>query len=102
MTNWTENVIVAVRHSKEPKHIEQVKMMKYNGGGKPLSDAKFLSKQNVVSLLANRIPVITAANPPSGGWETAEVRLIHIDGVAYLRTEPDDIEEDNLGELPEF
>jgi hypothetical protein len=77
-------VIVAVNYSKIKKHIENVKGM---AGG-------IFSRQDVANLLESGKKIITALG--------AEVSIVNVKGIKYIRTDKNSIEEDNLGELPTF
>ena len=80
----TDLVIVAVNYSEINKHIEHVKGM----GG------LIFSRQKVVSLLESGKKITTALG--------AEVSIVNVKGIKYIRTDKNSIEKDNLGELPTF
>ena len=80
----TDFVIVAVNYSEINKHIERVK----GSGG------LIFSRQEVVRLLKNGKKITTVRG--------AEVSIVNVKGIEYIRTDKNSIEEDNLGELPTF
>lgn len=64
-----------------------------------------LSKDEVVNKIENNYKVVTLLKKDdgSGNWIIgAEVLVSVIDGQKYIKTEPNDKKEDNLGELPEY
>jgi hypothetical protein len=73
-----------VNYSKIKKHIENVKGM----------SGHIFSRQYVVSLLDSGKKITTALG--------AEVSIVIVKGIKYIRTDKNSIEEDNLGELPTF
>jgi DNA-binding LytR/AlgR family response regulator len=77
-------VIKAVNYSKIKKHIENVKGVA----------GEIFSRQEVVSLLKSGKKITTV--------QGAEVSIINVKGIEYIRTDKNSIEEDNLGELPTF
>ena len=77
-------VIKAVNYSKIKKHIEKVKGMA----------GELFSRQEVVRLLKSGKKITTVRG--------AEVSIVNVKGIEYIRTDKNSIEEDNLGELPTF
>jgi DNA-binding LytR/AlgR family response regulator len=77
-------VIKAVNYSRIKKHIENVKGMA----------GEIFSRQEVVSLLNSGKKITTVLG--------AEVSIVNVKGIEYIRTDKNSIEEDNLGELPTF
>ncbi|MBP7068890.1 MAG: DUF3892 domain-containing protein [Methanothrix sp.] len=80
----TDLVIIAVNYNKIKKHIENVK----GSGG------LIFSRQEVVNLLKSGKKITTV--------QGAEVSIVNVHGIEYIRTDKNSIEEDNLGELPTF
>lgn len=87
--------IVGVRYN--PRHIiSQVRILQ---GGQLFEKSKSL----VILDFASGYLIKTAFRGKDGQWhEGAAVQKFVKNGYPYLKTCPNDIDEDNLGELPEF
>src|SRR3989338_5249854 len=80
---WVTNVIVAVHYSKERKHIESVKIMKYTGSS--LVPDKVYLREGIIRAIKQKTPIITATQE-AGVWKIgAEVIIAVINGVEYLK-----------------
>lgn len=101
MSKWADYVIAAVRFKKEKKHIEQVKL--YPDLGEQLGTEQTKSRQEVVQLIEAGTTFKTVYKNESGKWSKGDdVGIVLIRGSKFIRTDGNSIEEDNLGELPEY
>lgn len=97
---WADYVITAVKFKTEKRHIEQVKIMEDNG--EQLLAEQITSRQEIVSAIGRGVSFVTAY-PKDGKWQRGDnVEVVIINNTQFIRTDGDRIEEDNLGELPEF
>jgi len=100
MTKWADYVITSVKFKEEKRHIKEVKIREDSGD--KLINEKIVPREEIVRLLENEYDVATAYNE-GGKWQKGdEVGIVEIRGTKFIRTDGNSIEEDNLGELPEF
>ena len=98
---WADNVIVAVRYSQDPKHIDCVRVRQYNGAS--LSAPFVWTKDQVVSKIEDGHKTFCTAYEWDGPLHRgADVEVISVNSVKYIRTDKDQIAADNLGQLPKF
>lgn len=101
--------IVAVCHSGKPRRIVEVKVRKSvpaapNGPDLLLGEAHELrmNRAEVFYWMGLGARFYTFTYAGTIAVKGAEVVPVLVDGEKYLRTVPDAVAEDNLGELPEF
>lgn len=88
--------ITEVCYSRDPAYIYSVRIY-YNARGPYSASTKL--KNEVVDLINRGYVIYTEVN----GRQGARVRTFrHPNGNYYLRTDPDNRPEDNLGSLPRF
>lgn len=92
--------ITAIKFSNDNTHISQVLIHKPHGEGR-MYKGEIYTKNQVVRLLEQGYKVETANyNYKKGNWIIgANVGIVSVDSKKYLRTDPDSIESDNLGNL---
>ena len=91
--------ILAVRYETERRHISHVKAQGGTVFGVLESlPCETLTKSEILSQIDRGDQVYTMVENNIG----AKVIWRKINGTRYLKTVPNDIEEDNLGELPTF
>ena len=101
MTKWADYAITSVKFKKEKRHIEQVKIRE--DGGEKLGSEQIVFRSKVVSLLDSGKTIVTAYKNNLNKWQRGDdVSVVEIRGIKFIRTDGNNIEEDNLGELPEF
>lgn len=101
MAKWADYGISAVRYDKERKHIQKVKVHEDNGDtfGQPSEE----TRSAVVSSIESGKTYVTILTSTDKKWTKGEdVHIVTIEKKKYLRTDANETEEDNLGELPEF
>ena len=100
MTKWADYVITAVKFKKEKRHIEQVQIWTDNG---ELANEQTTTRSEVVRLLENGSTVVTAYKNNINKWNRGDdINIVEVRGNKFIRTDGNSIEEDNLGNLPEF
>lgn len=93
--------ISAVKYDPDGGKIDSVRIHQITDKG--LADRDTWSRERVVSALRQETSIITVVKNAKGDWEKgAKVDIISVKGVDYIRTDANDIEADNLGELPVF
>jgi len=101
MVKWADYVIVGVQFRKEKKHIENLKVMEDLGD--KLGNAQIQTRQEVVTFIERNKKFVTAYKKDSNNWKKGdEIQIVVINNIKFLRTDGDNIAEDNLSELPEF
>ena len=93
-------LITAVRFKKEKRHIELVKIWKDESN--QVSNPQTVPRSSIVSAIERGTSFMTAYDKGGRWWRGAAVETVLINGTKFIRTDQDRIEEDNLGELPEF
>ena len=93
--------IYAVRYEKEKRHISQVNARIDPGTG-TLESIRFFWKSEILSQIDNGYIVKTMVKSGEDYIEGAKVIACTINGKRFLKTVANDIEEDNLGGLPNF
>ena len=104
-TKWADYVIVAVRYNESLKnhrrHIDQVEVKSHNG--QVFGASQYFRREMVVSQIESwKRTFVTARKLPTGWVEGADVDVIDVGGVKYIRTDNNHTTSDNLGNLPEF
>ena len=92
--------IYAVHYDEEKRHITKVKAQISTGG--PWEPMQILTKSKVVEKVDADWIVMTSIKKDNGELAHADVIAPTIKGKRYIKTVPNEIEEDNLGELPTF
>ncbi|MEC4036914.1 DUF3892 domain-containing protein [Myroides odoratimimus] len=92
--------ITAIKYSNDYTHISQVLIHSSNEKGR-LNKGKICNKNQIIELL-EKGSIIETANYDyeDGYWKIgANVGIVTVDSKKYLRSDPDSIESDNLGNL---
>ena len=98
MIKWADYLITAVRYDGNKEYITKVKISEDNDEDKlnfQIQDRTF-----VVELLKNKKNIITA--PKNKDNKLTKGEKVNIYNTKWIRTNPNNEEKDNLGELPEF
>ena len=107
MDKWADWLISAVSYDEDENRIEKVEVHEdqVNRVG-PGSEAK---RGWVISQIASNKTFVTickvVVEKSSGKFEWhkgADVHVVEVEGDKYIRTDRNNIKEDNLGELPTF
>ena len=100
---WQKNVITAVHYDVNHKRIESFHVRQYSEG--KLSNPPVLyTRKQVLDLIDSGQKFVTATpGEKKGTWSLGEeVRAITSKSGRYLRTDNNQTEADNLGDLAEF
>lgn len=101
MRKWADYCISAVRYSDAPRHIIRAKV--HEDKGDTIGEAEEWTRLEIVKKIENGRTFVTIFKTENGKWRKGEdVHVIEIRGKKYIRTDKNEIEEDNLGSLPEF
>ena len=92
--------IYAVHYDTEKRHITKVKGQISTGG--TLGPLQVLTKAEILAKIDADWIVATVVKNDEGGDKLTDVIPCTINGKRYIKTVPNDTEEDNLGELPTF
>jgi len=99
MEKWADYCISAVNYSEDPKHIKEAKV--HQDEGDTIGPGKIWSRSQIVSSIESGHSFITILRSEDGKWKRGEdVHVIKVNGKKYIRTDKNEIEEDNLGDLP--
>jgi len=94
-------LIYAVRYDKERKFISHVKARVDSHG--VYVPKKEYTKADIINMINDDFVVQTRVHEYGNSYAIgADVVIQSLNGVDYIKTKPNDTEEDNLGELPIF
>lgn len=97
---WADYVITAVEYNRTRDRIETVEVREDNGD--KISGKLIWTRHDVIQHIAKRYTFVTAYKR-NGKWSKgASVEIFERNGEKFLRTEGNDTDVDNLGELPEL
>jgi hypothetical protein len=98
---WADYLISAVRYNAAETHIEKVQVREDEG--EKVGSPSTWERSKVVSNLEGGNTFVTITESSDGTWQRgAEVRIVTVREVKYIRTNADATEEDNLEDLPRF
>ena len=100
MSKWADYAIIAVRFKNEDSHIDQVKFLTDNGNS--LENVQITSREMIVQAIENNVSFVTAYQKENSWSRGDNVGIIRVNHQKFIRTDGNNIEADNLGELPEF
>lgn len=92
-------LISAVKYDQGRKHIEYLRVH-LPVGGIPGPAVRDVRRETVVDMIRREGKTVLTVYDDDGTWVDGAEVLVTAGG--FLRTSADDIQEDNLGELPEF
>lgn len=102
MVTWGDYAVTAVQYDEDGSQI--VKVKRYDVGEDQLSNGTEKWRSEVVAdINVDGYSYTTAFKNDDGRWELGEeIHVVDVHGTNYLRTDRNDIAQDNLGELPEL
>jgi hypothetical protein len=100
MAKWADYCISRVRYNEKHTHIVKVEAMPDNGD--KLGVKIEFTRENVVSKIDNGVTFVTVTLDGGNYHRGEDVRIVRINSVKYIRTDQNQKESDNLGELPEY
>lgn len=101
MASWGDYAITAVRYNHDDTRIKKVERKEVTD---ILTNTEKVSRSKVVESIESGHDHTTAIkNPKTGKWSLGdEVHILEIHGEKFIRTDQNNTEEDNLGDLPTF
>lgn len=103
MAKWADYLISAVRYKETDTSRFIVNLRVHRDLGDSVGPATEMSKAKVIELIDDGDTFATIYKDSNRKWNRGEdVRKVVVNGRAYLRTDANKRERDNLGELPEF
>lgn len=100
MPGWADYVITGVRYCTVREHIDLVSG--HDCATASPGTAFMHNRATVLSNLERDITYCTARRVDGDYVRGADVIPMKLGGITYIKTEENDTEADNLGELPEF
>lgn len=100
MEKWADYVIIAVKYDINEAHIVEVQV-KEDAGDK-LINGGFWSREKFIENIKNGKKFVTAIKANDGLRKGESVDIINVKGTEFIRTDKNQEEKDNLGELPTF
>lgn len=101
MTKWADYLISAVRYNDPKTHIVAVRCHPDNGDS--VGAGTEAQRTAVVAKIDAGSTFATIRKTQEGKWSRGEdVRIVVVDDTKYLRTDPNSVKADNLGNLPLF
>jgi hypothetical protein len=98
---WADYLISMVRYNEGETHI--VKVLAHADDGDAVGTGHQTTRATVVERLKAGYTFVTLYKNNAGNYNRgAEVRIVRIEGVDYIRTDADATKKDNLGSLPRF
>lgn len=100
---WADYVITEVHYGENPRHIIEVKVFRHDAQENKLYDKEIMSREDVIAEITSDMTFVTAIKGSNGKYSKgSNVETILVNRTRYLRTDQNNIPEDNLGNLPEF
>jgi len=100
-SKWADYLISAVRYDSDKAHIETVRV--HPDLGDTVGAASEWTRTKVVTTLEGGKTVCTIVKGTDGKWSKgADVHIVTVNDVNYIRTDANSIARDNLGSLPTF
>ncbi|MCI0730563.1 MAG: DUF3892 domain-containing protein [Chloroflexi bacterium] len=101
MEKWADYCISKVRYNSERTHIVKVEVREDKGDS--LGTASEWTRSQVVSAIDRGSTFATILLDANNKWRKGQdVHTVTVNGVKYIRTDRNNKESDNLGNLPEF
>lgn len=102
MVTWGDYAIIAVQYDDDGSEIVKVKRGEV-GEEMLLNKVERPRSKVITDINLQQSDYTTALKNDNGDWAIGEeVHVVVADGDKYIRTDQNDVAEDNLGELPEF
>jgi len=98
---WADYCIEAVRYGRTKKSITHVKVRQDRNDC--LGSPETWTKEEAIIMIANRFKEVITVYRDGQNWSKgSRVQAVRVGQSYYIRTDANEIEADNLGELPEF
>lgn len=100
MGKWTDFAICAVKYNEEKTHIVEVKRFE-DSDGDSFGKLAVKTRSVIIDAIKNKKLTYITTYKQDGKWNKgAEVSIQTVDGIDYIRTDPNKVKKDNLGNLP--
>lgn len=100
MTSWGD---YAITHVREDENGTIVKVKRWEVGEDKIRNKETKTRKQIISSIEVGNDHTTALKNSNGRWDLGEeVHVLEINGSKYIRTDNNEIEEDNLEDLPAF
>lgn len=101
VNKWADFLISAVRYNADHDYIDKVKT--HEDEGDEVGSFYEEKRETVISNLKKGKTYMTILKNKEGKWNKgASVEIIRVNNKEFIRTDKNQTESDNLGELPEF
>ena len=101
MSKWANFVISAIRRGPELGKISQVQI--HEDRGEDLGPPEIVDKQIIASNIKKGNRYITILRKGENDWESGDYVITYVKaGEAYIRTDDNKVDGDNLGTLPDI
>jgi len=96
-------VITKVSYDNDHSRITHVKRAEYDNSENTFESRTEKTRQTVANSIESGNEYYTVPPDGDGGYTWGDsVEIIPIDGEKFIRTDGNNVKEDNLGELPEY
>lgn len=100
MSKWADYLITGVRYNEEHTFIIVAELRKDKGG--TVGNPQNRSREFIIYAIENGTTFVTAIESKSGWLKGADVGILTVDDVEYIRTDKNETKRDNLENLPEI
>ena len=101
MAKWADYLISAVRYNDD--HEKIVKVIRHEDKDSSVGTGEERTRSSVVGDLQNDITYCTIIKNNDGKWNKgAEVHIVYVNSIAFIKTDKNNTPKDNLENLPEF
>jgi hypothetical protein len=100
ITKWADYCISQVIY--DPGHLLIERVLVYEDKGEKFGVALSLKRSEIIEKIKKGFAFITMTLGTNGWNKGAKVFIVTINREEYIKTRPDDLTRDNLGELPEM
>ena len=101
MAKLADYFISAVRYDDD--HEKIIKVRRHKNINNSVGEGSECTRSSVVSDLQSGITYSTITKNSNGNWDIgADIHIVYVNSVAYIRTDRNNTPKDNLENLPEF
>ncbi len=101
MSTWADYLVSKVCYDSSKNHIKEVEIRIDKGETISAPQGNF-SRSKVISLLKRDKSFCTIFKQDSRWNKGAEIGIVKVDREEFIRTDKNEIKNDNLGDLPEY
>lgn len=100
MVKWADYCISRIRYNASRTHIDGLRV--HVDDGETIGSYNDWPRNQVVNAINQGKSFVTITFKDGQWYNGADVHVVPVNGVKYLRTDKNSIASDNLGNLPEF